>query len=71
MRKLRQWARIAALATVVVIGATGTALGRAPLYGNKDKYKSGSPVTVRVCWENPGAVAAQRRDWVRETIEGN
>ena len=41
------------------------------LYGNKDKYLTGSPPVMTVCWVNPGTVTAQRREWVRETIEQN
>ncbi len=48
------------------IGDTDSA--GAALYGNVDKYWSGSPVWIPVCWENAAAVPAVRLEWVRSAI---
>jgi hypothetical protein len=45
------------------------------LYGNSAFYWPGAngagPVVIPVCWENPGAVAAERLGWVRSAIQSN
>jgi len=41
------------------------------LYGNEDYLWPGDPPMIPVCWENPSAASAQRRGWVRQTVEQN
>jgi hypothetical protein len=44
------------------------------IFANRDffwKAKGSHPVMIPVCWENPGAVPAERLGWVRQALESS
>jgi hypothetical protein len=47
-------------------GPSGAVVRLGPdLYANAQYLWKGDPVLIRVCWENPAAAPAERREWVR------
>ena len=65
---------LAPLAVVLALGTTQAPQPLGPteeLYANRNFFWKGSPVIIPVCWENPGAVPTERREWVRDAVESN
>lgn len=58
---------------IAALALAGAALALASpasaLFANRDYYWTGNPVTIPVCWENPSAAPAERREWARDAVE--